>query len=227
MHLRHGLRELQHEWLQILDPLLHLPTSKKLDIFLQNEKDSGHHIYPSQDTYFAALHETPWSAIRGIIIGQDPYHQPHQAHGLAFSVPEGQKIPPSLDNIFRELADDLHIERPPHGNLCHWSKQGILLLNTILTVQHNKPLSHKNQGWEEITDGILRAVCQQKEHLVIFAWGKYAQQKISAINTDGHLVLKAPHPSPLSSYRGFFGCRHFSQANAWWKVHGFTDMRWS
>ncbi|MDQ6996942.1 MAG: uracil-DNA glycosylase, partial [Mariprofundus sp.] len=166
--------------------------------------------------------------VKIVILGQDPYHGPNQAHGLSFSVPVGEKIPPSLRNIYKELASDseLAVHTPEHGCLSHWADQGVLLLNAILTVEANQPGSHQKQGWEQFTDAIIRQLNQRRQHLVFMLWGKYAQDKGKVIDSNRHLVLQTTHPSPLSAYRGFLGCGHFSKANTWLIEHDKTPIHW-
>ncbi len=178
----------------------------------------------------AALELTPLDQVRVVILGQDPYHGAGQAHGLAFSVQPGVKVPPSLVNIYKELESDLGLKRPTHGNLTHWAKQGVLLLNNALTVEATKAGSHQKRGWEQFTDAVIAAVADQGRPTVFLLWGSHAQKKaarIPALTTGPHLVLQAPHPSPLSAYTGFFGCRHFSQANAFLEAHGRGVIDWS
>ena len=159
-------------------------------------------------------------------MGQDPYHGPNQAHGLSFSVPENEKIPPSLINIYKELNADLGVPFAQHGNLTNWAEQGVLLLNSVLTVEHKMAASHQNQGWEQFTDAVIKQLNEQREHIVFMLWGAYAQKKGHCINQNKHLVLKAPHPSPLSAHRGFLGCRHFSQANDYLETMQQQPIQW-
>jgi uracil-DNA glycosylase len=183
-------------------------------------------VYPDAGREFYALKRTPFNAVKAVILGQDPYHGPGQAQGLAFSVPRGVKTPPSLRNIFKEIAADLGgdpDDRPP--DLTSWADQGVLLLNSILTVEAGQPASHRHLGWEELTDQIIKGLGAKRTHLVFMLWGAPAQKKAPLIKGD-HLVLQAPHPSPLSAYRGFFGCRHFSQANRYLKKHGVSPIEW-
>ena len=162
-----------------------------------------------------------------VIFGQDPYHGPGQAHGLCFSVPEGVAVPPSLQNIYKEIAEDLGVQPPAHGNLQAWADQGVLLLNAVLTVERGHASAHQGKGWERFTDRVAQALNAERENLVFLLWGSYAMKKGSVIDRDRHLVLTAPHPSPLSAHRGFFGCRHFSKANAWLERHGMEPIRWA
>lgn len=184
-------------------------------------------IFPPPKKIFEAFSLTPFDDVRVVILGQDPYHGPGQAHGLCFSVEGGVKTPPSLVNIYKEMADDIGGAIPPHGNLEHWAKSGVLLLNTTLTVEAHKAGSHQKKGWEEFTDAVIHALAEQKEHLVFILWGSYAQKKGSFIDEDKHLVLKAPHPSPLSAHRGFFGSKPFSKTNAYLHWHGIDPVQWT
>lgn len=195
--------------------------------FIENERASGKVIYPKNDEVFQALSLTEFEAVKLVILGQDPYHGPNQAHGLCFSVPIGIRFPPSLENIYKELKSDLGVERPSSGSLQGWARQGVLLLNSVLTVQSGQAGSHANKGWERFTDRIIAELNERREGLVFLLWGAYAQKKGSIIDTARHTVLVAPHPSPLSAHRGFFGCRHFSQANTSLLQRGITPIDWS
>ncbi len=185
-------------------------------------------IYPAREHWFAALRHTGFDNVKVVILGQDPYHGPNQAHGLSFSVPYGEKIPPSLRNIYKELASDpaLDFNMPTHGCLMHWADQGVLLLNATLTVQAGQPGSHQKRGWEQFTDAIIAALNTNREHLVFMLWGKYAQAKGKSIDANRHLVLQTTHPSPFSAHRGFLGCGHFSKANAWLTAHQHGMIHW-
>ncbi|MCL4129418.1 UNVERIFIED_CONTAM: hypothetical protein GTU68_052714 [Idotea baltica] len=198
----------------------------ELSKYLREQKVKGHVIYPDGDNIFSAFNTTPLDKVSVVILGQDPYHGPNQAHGLSFSVPIGEPIPPSLINIYKELKSDLNCQTPNHGNLTAWAEQGVLLLNSVLTVEHKKAASHQGKGWEEFTDQVVRILNEKKDHLVFLLWGAYAQRKGRVIDRSKHLVLEGPHPSPLSAYRGFFGCRHFSQANQYLQDHGRTTIDW-
>ncbi|MBX2849295.1 MAG: uracil-DNA glycosylase [Acidiferrobacterales bacterium] len=213
-------------WLDLLEEEFDQPYMLELSNFLREQKTRGHIIYPSGDHIFAALNTTPFDQVKVVILGQDPYHGVNQAHGLSFSVPVGVPIPPSLINIYKELQTDLDCQTPNHGNLTNWAEQGVLLLNSVLTVEHARPASHQGKGWEEFTDRIVRVLNDQAENLVFLLWGAYAQRKGRVIDSNKHLVLKGPHPSPLSAYRGFFGCRHFSQTNQYLQSHGKTEIDW-
>lgn len=214
------------QWQRLLREEFEQPYVQSLDLFLRSEKQAGRSYYPQDNQIFAAFNATEPSNLKAIILGQDPYHGPNQAHGLSFSVPHGQAIPPSLSNIYKELKADLNIEPPEHGNLQSWAEQGVLLLNSILTVSAGQAASHQNKGWERFTDQVLRSVCARSDRLVILLWGAYAQKKGQFIDRQQHCVLEAPHPSPLSAYRGFFGCRHFSLSNAFLKSKGRTEIDW-
>lgn len=189
------------------------PYFKKILQFINDERAKGKIIYPEQKNIFNALKLTPFEHVKVVILGQDPYHGPRQAHGLSFSVLPGIKPPPSLMNIYQELKNDLQIPPPLHGCLEKWAKQGVLLLNAALTVEAGKPQSHGQIGWEAFTDQVIRSLNEHPESIVFLLWGSHAQKKANLINTLKHTVLKSPHPSPLSAHRGFLGCKHFSMAN--------------
>jgi uracil-DNA glycosylase len=201
------------------------PYMQALELFLQQEK-SHKAIFPPEEQWFHALQATPLNKVRVVIIGQDPYHQRGQAHGLSFSVKPGVKIPPSLLNIYKELENDLAIPRANHGCLERWAQQGVLLLNAVLTVEDSNAASHQKKGWEQFTDKVIEVVNQECEHVVFLLWGNYAQKKGAVIDETRHLVLKAAHPSPLAAHRGFFGCHHFSQTNAYLEQQGLTPIHW-
>jgi uracil-DNA glycosylase len=181
--------------------------------FLDHQKKLGKTIFPEESLIFNAFNQTSFKDIHVVILGQDPYHGANQAHGLSFSVPDGIKLPPSLKNIFKELESDIGKEIPKSGNLIHWAKQGILLLNASLTVEENKPMSHSKIGWNLFTDAIIKKISQEKTNVIFILWGKFAQEKEKLIDPEKHFILKAAHPSPLSAYNGFWGCRHFSKTN--------------
>lgn len=216
---------IQNDWLSAIGGEFRKPYYKKLYDFVKEEY-STRVIYPPADDIFNALHLTPLKAVKVVILGQDPYHNEHQAHGLSFSVLLDQEIPPSLQNIYQELHDDLGCYIPDNGYLEKWARQGVLMLNTVLTVRAHQANSHQNHGWEQFTDAILSAVNGQDRPIVYMLWGRPAQSKIPMLTNPKHLILKAPHPSPLSAYRGFFGCRHFSQANAFLESRGETPIDW-
>ncbi len=199
----------------------------KLKAFLSNQIRSHKKIYPLPKQYFNAFYLTDFEKVQVVILGQDPYHSPGQAHGLCFSVPEGIHPPPSLKNIFKELQHDVKIKPPPHGSLIRWAEQGVFLLNAILTVEANRASSHQNKGWEIFTDEVIRVLNEQKKGLVFMLWGAYAQKKESLISGTKHLILKTSHPSPFSADRGFLGCAHFSQANHYLKSHGRSPIDWN
>jgi len=199
---------------------------KQLLAFIQAEKDQGKVIYPKSSNWFHALEATPLDNVKIVILGQDPYHQPNQAHGLCFSVLPGIKTPPSLVNIYKELESDLGIERANHGYLESWAQQGVLMLNAVMTVEDSKANAHQGKGWEQFTDKIISIVNEQCDGVVFLLWGGYAQKKGAMIDENKHCVLKSAHPSPLSAYRGFLGCGHFSQANAYLEQHGKTAIDW-
>ena len=194
---------------------------------LQDEARVGAVVYPPLGDRFAALACTPLDSVRVVVVGQDPYHQPGQAMGLAFSVPRGVTVPPSLRNLFTELEQDLGIPRPAHGDLTGWAEQGVLLINTTLTVRAGEPGSHAGKGWEAVTDALIRAVSDRREHVVFLLWGRHAQSKRGLIDATRHAIFDAAHPSPLSASRGFFGCRHFSRANAYLAAQGYDTIDWS
>ena len=202
------------------------PYMAALRQFLLERKRQGAVIYPPGDLIFNALNSTPFDSVKVVILGQDPYHGPGQAHGLCFSVKEGVAVPPSLINIYKELASDLGVDPPRNGNLQHWADQGVLLLNAVLTVERGKAGSHQGKGWERFTDRVIAELNENRDGLVFMLWGSYAMKKGAMIDRERHLVLTAPHPSPLSAHRGFFGCRHFSQANQWLEKRGLVPVTW-
>ncbi len=217
---------LDPSWKEVLGDEYNAPYMQKLRLFLDEERKLGKTIYPPKDEIFAALNLTPFDQVKVVIIGQDPYHGPNQAHGLSFSVKKGVKTPPSLVNIYKELHEDMGINIPQHGNLENWARQGVLLLNNVLTVEHSKAGSHHKQGWEKFTDKIIEVLNEKKENLVFILWGSPAQKKAAAVNEKKHFVLKSVHPSPLSSYRGFFGSKPFGQANQFLKSKGIKEINW-
>ena len=217
---------ISNDWLPALKEEFSKDYYKRLFEFVKEEY-STHVIYPPSEDIFNALHLTPLKNVKVLILGQDPYHNEHQAHGLSFSVlPEQKDIPPSLQNIYKELHDDLNCDIPNNGYLKKWADQGVLMLNTVLTVRAHQANSHQGKGWEQFTDAIIQAVNAQDRPVVYLLWGRPAQTKIPMLTNPRHLILKAPHPSPLSAYRGFFGCRHFSQANAFLQEHGIEPIDW-
>jgi uracil-DNA glycosylase len=214
-------------WKAPLQGALATQETLALQSFLDAEMAAGKTLYPPQDAWFRALELTPLDKVRVVILGQDPYHGPDQAHGLCFSVPPGVRPPPSLLNIYKELESDLGLPRPTHGFLEHWAKQGVLLLNSVLTVEMGKAGAHSKKGWEQFTDAIVRLVNDKPEPVVFMLWGAYAYKKAANVDTSRHLVLKAAHPSPLSAYNGFFGCKHFSQCNAFLVSNGLPPIDWN
>lgn len=216
-------------WREALTPVLESERVQRLHGFLDAEEAAGKRIYPPKDSRFRAFELTPLDAVKVVILGQDPYHGSGQAHGLSFSVPEGVKVPPSLVNIYKEIASDCGGMRPEHGNLEHWARQGVLLLNASLSVEEGRAGSHQKQGWEAVTDAAVAAVVAREEPSVFLLWGNHARRKAERVPglMDGrHLVLSAAHPSPLSAHNGFFGCRHFSQANAFLEAKGRGTIEW-
>ncbi|MEO1589865.1 MAG: uracil-DNA glycosylase [Cyanobacteria bacterium J06632_22] len=218
--------QLEPSWLAVLEDVFAAPYMQTLKAFLKAEKAAGKVIYPQGALMFNAMNSTAFDQVKVVILGQDPYHGPGQAHGLCFSVPRGVAPPPSLQNIFKEIEQDLGLPRPGHGCLQSWADQGVLLLNSVLTVEQHKAASHRNRGWEQFTDAMISALNQQREHLVFLLWGSYAQQKGKFVDRSRHLVLTSPHPSPLSAHRGFFGNGHFSKANAYLQQHGVAPIEW-
>tara|TARA_B110000090_G_scaffold196006_1_gene232587 strand:- start:2071 stop:2772 length:702 start_codon:yes stop_codon:yes gene_type:complete len=194
--------------------------------FLREQKLLGKTVYPSKDEIFAALNATPFDAVKIVILGQDPYHGPGQAHGLCFSVRQNVPVPPSLRNIYKELAADINFLPPKHGCLNEWAQQGVLLLNSVLTVEGNLAASHKNKGWEKFTDSIVSHLNDKAENIVFILWGNYAQKKGAMIDRARHLVLESPHPSPLSASRGFYGNHHFSKSNEYLRAHDVAAIDW-
>ncbi|MCC8932366.1 uracil-DNA glycosylase [Rhizobium sp. 'Codium 1'] len=213
-------------WKAALGDEFSRPYMQDLKAFLQREKADGKHIFPKGAEYFRALDLTPLDDVRVVILGQDPYHGAGQAHGLCFSVQPGVRVPPSLVNIYKEMQSDLGIPPARHGFLEHWARQGVLLLNSVLTVEEARAASHQGKGWETFTDAVIRAVNLECEHVVFMLWGAYAQKKAAFVDRARHLVLTAPHPSPLSAHNGFFGCRHFSQANDYLVAQGRNAIDW-
>lgn len=219
--------QLDESWKAGLSEFLLSPKMDALKQFLLQEKQADKVIYPPSSQIFNALNTTPLHQVKVVILGQDPYHGPNQANGLSFSVQRGLALPPSLRNIFHELNTDLGITIPRHGDLSRWAEQGVLLLNSVLTVEAGQPTSHQKQGWEDFTDQVIDVLNEQREHLVFILWGAYAQRKGQRIDPNKHLVLKAAHPSPLSANRGgFFGCKVFSKTNNYLKQYGIEPMDW-
>lgn len=218
--------KLEESWKAVLTEEFNQPYFLNLRDYLVEER-KNYLVYPPGGLIFNAFEKTPFSKVKVVILGQDPYHGPGQAHGLCFSVPYGVPPPPSLVNIFKEINADLKIPVPSHGNLEKWADQGVLLLNATLTVRANQAGSHQKKGWEQFTDKVIQILSQQKTGLVFILWGRYAQAKENLIDTNKHHVLKGPHPSPLSAYAGFFGCRHFSKTNELLRQQMLADIDWS
>lgn len=218
---------LENLWKAQLGGEFEKPHMRELKAFLQTEKKQGKVIFPPSSLIFSAFNETPFDKVKVVILGQDPYHGPKQAHGLSFSVPDGVDLPPSLLNIYKELEADLGIGITRKGNLLKWAQQGVLLLNSVLTVEQSMAASHQGCGWEQFTDAAIQALNQHRENIVFILWGSYAQKKAAFVDTKKHFVIKSVHPSPLSSYRGFFGSRPFSKANNYLVSKGLTPINWS
>lgn len=221
--------QLEPSWQNALKEEFQKPYMAALKEFIAQERSGSSSIFPPALAVFNAFSLTPIDKVKVVIMGQDPYHGPGQAHGLSFSVPEGIAIPPSLQNIFKELRSDLGIEPPKHGCLTAWAKQGVLLLNATLTVRQALPMSHHGRGWEEFTDAVIRILCKRSDPLVFLLWGKSAEKKCQHLisNNSPHLILKAPHPSPFSAHTGFLGCRHFSKTNEFLVMAGKTPIDWN
>jgi len=218
--------QIDESWKLVLKDEFESQYFKDLTDFLREEK-KNFTIYPPGPQIFAAFNHTPFNRVKVVILGQDPYHGPGQAHGLCFSVPGGVQRPPSLVNIFKEIETDLGITVPETGNLTSWTNQGVLLVNAILTVRADAPASHQNKGWEKFTDAVIRNLSEKRKNLVFLLWGNYAQAKENLIDSSRHFILKAAHPSPLSAHRGFFGCRHFSKTNEILEGLGLNPIDWS
>lgn len=217
--------KIEDSWSAVLSEEFEKPYFKSLTDFVKSEYQSKT-IYPDGKNIFNAFDHCPFDRVKVVILGQDPYHGPGQAHGLAFSVKEGIPFPPSLSNIFKELQRDLDIPFPPHGNLERWADQGVFLLNATLTVQAHQAGSHQNKGWEEFTDAVIRTLADKRSNIVFMLWGAYARKKAVVIPDGKHLKLYAPHPSPLSAHRGFIGCGHFRKANEYLKEKGIDPIVW-
>jgi uracil-DNA glycosylase len=219
--------KLDPSWKKRIEPEFHKDYMKNLKIFLKSQYDAKKTIFPKGEQYFAALNMTPFEKVKVVILGQDPYPTPGHAHGLSFSVQDGVPFPRSLNNIFKELQDDLGIEKPKTGNLQKWADQGVLLLNAVLTVESGKINSHSGKGWEQFTNSIIHKLNDECEHLVFILWGSKAQEKGAFIDRKKHFVIESAHPSPMSSHRGFFGSKPFSKANAYLKAHNIKPIDWS
>ena len=217
--------KIEESWEKVLQTEFDKPYFKDLTDFVRSEYATAT-IYPPASLIFNAFNLCPFSKVKVVIIGQDPYHGPGQAHGLCFSVNDGVQFPPSLQNIFKEIKSDLDIPIPASGNLTRWAEQGVLLLNATLTVRAHSAGSHQKKGWETFTDSVIRILAEQKENLVFILWGAYAQKKSAFIDKNRHLVLSSAHPSPLSAYNGFFGNHHFSLTNEWLQKHGIDTINW-
>lgn len=220
------LINLEESWLQHLAAEFDESYMRDLRRFLQEQKQAGKRIFPRGEEFFNAFTHTPLPQVKVVILGQDPYHGEGQAHGLCFSVRPGVPTPPSLKNIYKELHSDLDLPVPHHGHLTSWAQQGVLLLNSVLSVECSLAASHQGKGWEEFTDRVIDVINREREEVVFLLWGGYAQRKGALIDTQRHCVLKAPHPSPLSAHRGFFGCKHFSAANTYLQNCGQTPIDW-
>lgn len=218
--------DLHPSWLAYLGSQFELPYMKQLKQFLLEQKRDSKVIYPESKNIFNAFNSTPLDQVKVVILGQDPYHGPRQAHGLCFSVQPGVSTPPSLQNIYKEIHRDLQLPIPRHGFLQAWANQGVFLLNATLTVEHGRAGAHQGMGWEQFTDSAIQLVNEAREGVVFLLWGSYAQKKAQLIDPRKHLILRAPHPSPLSAYRGFIGCGHFSQANEYLLQRGETPIDW-
>lgn len=218
--------QIEHSWKQVLQPEFSKPYFQQIITFLKTEKAKGKTIYPPGGLIFNAFAQTPFDKVKVVILGQDPYHGPGQAHGLSFSVPDGVTPPPSLINIFKELKQDIGMPMPHTGNLTAWAKQGVLLLNAVLTVSARDAASHTKIGWMNFTDAVIRTISEQKEGIIFLLWGRFAQEKQTLIDETKHHVLKAAHPSPFSADKGFFGCKHFSKTNQLLIQEGKTLINW-
>ncbi|MBU1200011.1 uracil-DNA glycosylase [Patescibacteria group bacterium] len=217
--------KIEPSWKKVLQPEFKKPYFKKLTDFVKKEYNSNT-VYPPPKFIFNAFNSTPFNKVKVVILGQDPYHGPNQAHGLSFSVLPPTKPPPSLQNIYKEIKNDIGKTTNTSGDLTHWTKQGVLLLNATLTVRAHQAGSHQNQGWEELTNAIIQTLSNQKQGLIFMLWGNYAKQKGAVIDRQKHLILEAPHPSPFSAHSGFFGCQHFSQTNTYLLLNGQEPINW-
>jgi uracil-DNA glycosylase len=218
--------QIEESWKKELQEEFDKDYFKKLVNTLKQEKAAGKEIYPAGDEIFNAFKLAPFQDVKVVILGQDPYHGPGQAHGLCFSVNKGVIIPPSLKNIYKELEADVNFLKPEHGNLTSWAQQGVFMLNASLTVVRSSPMSHAKIGWAQFTNAVIKLLSERKEHLVFLLWGKFAQEKGKLVDTNKHTVLTAAHPSPFSAYNGFFGCRHFSKTNQCLTTFGHSTIDW-
>ncbi|PTY36144.1 uracil-DNA glycosylase [Saccharospirillum sp. MSK14-1] len=225
-HLNLARPTLADDWAAQLAGEFQLPYMAELQRFLSDQASTGKTLFPPSDQVFRALQLTPFESVKVVILGQDPYHGPGQAHGLSFSVQAGIKPPPSLVNIYKELEQDVGISRPNHGDLSGWARQGVLLLNSVLTVEQGNAGAHQGKGWESFTDAVIERLNRERDQLVFMLWGSYAQKKGRFIDRDRHCVLQAPHPSPLSAHRGWFGSGHFSAANVYLRGTGQAPIDW-
>lgn len=223
--MRAMFQKLHKTWASALGDELSKPYIEDLITVIESRYQQTS-VFPVYDHIFTAFTLCPFNHVRVVILGQDPYHNPGEAHGLSFSVREGTPIPPSLKNIFKEMRDDVNIPNPRHGDLTRLAQQGVFLLNAILTVEENKPGAHRNTGWEKFTDAVIRTISDKHTHIIFLLWGAYAQSKRTLIDTSKHRVLETSHPSPLAAYRGFFGCKHFSQTNEYLLQYGKTPIEW-
>ncbi len=214
------------DWQAVLPATLTQPHYSELEVAV-NQEQQNNTVFPPDHLIFKAFSLCPFAQVKVVILGQDPYHGPNQATGLAFSVPEGEPTPPSLRNIYQEIAADTGTPVPTSGNLTQWAEQGVLLLNTTLTVRQSDPGSHRGLGWEEFTDNVIMTISQHKQHVAFLLWGSHARSKRCLLDEQHHLILEAPHPSPLSAYRGFFGCRHFSKTNDFLQAHNQEPIDWA
>lgn len=217
---------LEPSWQRVLADEFQKPYMAALQEFVKQERASGIPVYPPPKFVFNAFWQTPYDAVKVVIVGQDPYHGPNQAHGLSFSVLPGIPQPPSLQNIFKELKNDLEVPIPSHGCLNAWAEQGVMLLNAALTVRQGEPMSHHGKGWEQFTDAVIRKIAERKDPIIFVLWGKSAQEKVAHLSIHSHVFLLAPHPSPFSVHRGFFGCKHFSKINALLTEWGKSPIKW-
>ncbi|MBL0131195.1 MAG: uracil-DNA glycosylase [Chitinophagaceae bacterium] len=218
--------KIEASWKEVLKGEFSKPYFQQIPLHIKTEKSQGKIIYPAGSLIFNAFNVTPFDKVKVVILGQDPYHGPGQAHGLCFSVQNGVPPPPSLMNIFKELQDDIGIEIPQNGNLTHWAEQGVFLLNASLTVRAGEPMSHSKIGWAEFTDTVIKKISELKKNVVFLLWGKFAQEKRVLIDEKKHGILRSVHPSPLSAHAGFFGCKHFSKANAYLMSKGIDPVDW-
>lgn len=219
--------QIEESWKAVLNSEFDKPYFIEIKKYLMTDKKNGITIFPPGPLIFNAFNTTPFNDVKVVILGQDPYHGKGQAHGLSFSVREDVKAPPSLKNIFKEIQSDINIEPPNHGNLTTWAKQGVFLLNAMLTVRASQPASHQKIGWQNFTNAVIKTLSDNRDHLVFMLWGKFAQNKSELIDNNKHLVLTAAHPSPFSAHNGYFGCKHFSKANAYLKKKGKSEINWN